>query len=91
MTGLARALHYLNIALFLAIVGSGLVAYFGQRNPPAQLIALAVAIVGPLEDILKKKVRRGEPVPDKPAVEVVDKATSAAFLALLVWVVFIAR
>lgn len=85
MKTLARILHLLNVALFIGIVWIGLQRFLAGRNPPSQLIALAVAIVGPLEDYLKKLVRRGKPPQEEPAVEVVDKVTSALFLALLLW------
>lgn len=81
-----RILHVLNVALFVAIVWTGAQRFLEQRDPPSQLIALAVAIVGPLEDYLKKLVRRGTPFQEEPAVEIVDKGTSAVFLALLLWV-----
>jgi len=86
MSALRRTLHVLNVALFLVIAWIGVQRLLAHRDPPAQLIALAVAIVGPLEDYLKKLVRRGQPSQEEPAVEIVDKATSAAFLALLLWV-----
>jgi hypothetical protein len=75
-----------NIVLFIVLVGIGLQRFLSGQNPPSQLIVLAVAVVGPLEDYLKKRVRRGAPPREEPAVEIVDKATSAVFLLLLVWV-----
>lgn len=89
MGGLRRILHVVNVVLFIGIAWIGLQRFLAQRDPPAQLIALAVAIVGPLEDYFKKWVRRGKPPQEEPAVEVVDKATSAVFLALLLWVLIL--
>ena len=89
MKSVARILHLLNLAFFLGLVWIGIQRYLTGQSPPSQLIVLAVAIVGPLEDILKKWVRRGKPPQEEPAVEVVDKATSAIFLALLLWVLLL--
>jgi len=89
MKTLARILHLVNVVLFVGIAWIGLQRFLTGRNPPSQLIALAVAIVGPLEDYLKKWVRQGKPPLEEPAVEVVDKATSALFLALLLWVLIL--
>jgi hypothetical protein len=89
MTDLRRILHALNVVFFIGIAWIGVQRFLAQQNPPAQLIALAVAIVGPLEDYLKKWVRRGKPPQEEPAVEVVDKGTSAIFLALLLWVLIL--
>jgi hypothetical protein len=86
MTTALRVLHVLNVAFFVGIAWVGLQRFFAHTNPPSQLIALAVSIVGPLEDYLKTRVRRGTPTEEEPAVQVVDKATSAIFLALLLWV-----
>lgn len=82
----ARILHIINVILFIGISWIGLQRFLSGQNPLSQLLVLAVAIVGPLEDYLKKQVRVGKPPLEEPAVEVVDKATSAAFLALLLWV-----
>lgn len=89
MRSLVQVFHFLNVVLFVAIGWIGLQRYLAGQNPPSQLIALGVAIVGPLEDYLKKLVRRGKPTPEEPAVEVMDKATSALFLALLLWVLIL--
>ena len=86
MKAVARVLHLANVVLFIGIAWIGFQRYQTGQNQPVQLIALAVAVVGPVEDLLKKRVRRGKPSPEEPAVEVVDKATSAIFLALLLWV-----
>ena len=89
MKTIARILHLLNAAFFVGIIGVGLQRFLAQKDPPSQLIALAVAIVGPLEDYVKALVRRGKPTQDEPAVEIVDKSTSALFLALLLWVLLL--
>jgi hypothetical protein len=86
MKTLIRILHLLNVVFFIGIIWIGLQRFLEHENLLSQLIALAVAIVGPLEDYFKKLVRRGKPSQEEPAVEAVDKATSALFLALLVWV-----
>ena len=89
MNLLPRILHLLNVVLFIGIAWTGFQRFLAHQDPPSQLIALAVAIVGPLEDYLKKWVRRGTPSQEEPAVEIVDKATSAVFLALLLWVLIL--
>lgn len=86
MKAIVRVLHLLNVAFFIGIVWIGLRKFLAGTDSPSQLIALAVAIVGPLEDYLKARVRRGKPAEEESAVQIVDKATSAAFLALLLWV-----
>jgi hypothetical protein len=67
------------------VIGYGLARYVGGRSLPLLLISLSVIIVGPLEDVLKGWVRRRTKAPEEPTVELVDKATSAAFLILLFW------
>jgi hypothetical protein len=86
---LAQILHVSNVVLFIGIIWMGMQRFLEGQNPLSQLIALGVAIVGPLEDYLKKLVRRGKPSHEETAVEVVDKATSAFFLALLLWVLIL--
>ncbi|MDR7518082.1 MAG: hypothetical protein QN131_02205 [Armatimonadota bacterium] len=87
MNTVARILHLINLMLFLGLLWIGAQRYLTGQSPLSQVIVLAVGVVGPLEDILKGRVRRGPPPLEEAAVVVVDKATSAVFLALLLWVV----
>jgi predicted PurR-regulated permease PerM len=74
-----------------AVIVYGLNRYFQDSNLPALLIAIAVVIVGPLEDFLKKRMRKKAGVREEPAVELVDLTTSLAFLILLVFAIFLGR
>lgn len=52
------------------------------------LIALAVLIVGPVEDLLKSLARHARGEPARTAwTALVDQATSLAFLLLLGWTI----
>lgn len=73
----------------LAVIGYGIARYFQQRNIPSLLIALAVVIVGPLEDVLKGWVRRKTRVEEEPLAKIVDLSTSVTFLILLLVVVYL--
>ncbi|MDR7522823.1 MAG: hypothetical protein QN168_10200 [Armatimonadota bacterium] len=87
MNSVARILHLINLILFLGLLWVGMQRYLTGESPLSQVMVLAVGVVGPLEDILKGRVRRGPPPAEEAAVVVVDKATSAVFLALVLWVV----
>jgi hypothetical protein len=87
MKRVTTVLHYGNIALFVWLIVRALF----NANLPSWLIAAGILAVGPLEDPLKDRVRRGPRPKDTPAVDVVDKATSAVLLALLVWVLYLIR
>lgn len=73
----------------ILLVYGGLFRGLGQRNLLAFLIALAVFIVGPTEDRLKKRLRKGKAPEDEPACQVVDQATSVAFVVLLLIVIIL--
>lgn len=85
---MARLIHVLNVLGF--VLGAVVVLYGGlrfltQQWLPGLLVALAVVIVGPLEDLLKGWAgRQGATEADRENMRlVVDRATSAAFLVLL--------
>jgi len=81
ITVLTTAGNVVGAALILA----GVVRFVANRSVPALLIALAVLIVGPGEDGLRRWVR-SRAVSEEAAEEaetVVDRATSLAFLVLL--------
>jgi hypothetical protein len=87
MERLIKALHYTNLVLFVWLIARGL----ANRNLPSWLIVIGILVVGPLEDPLKNWVRKGPAPKDTPAVQLVDKATSAVLLACLVWVAYLIR
>jgi hypothetical protein len=72
-----------NVLGVILLVYGGLYRGIAQRNLPAFLIALSVFMVGPVEDRLKKRLRKGKAPEDEPACQVVDQATSVAFVLLL--------
>ena len=85
---LTRILIYAGWALGAAVILYGIWRYWKERTLSALLISLAVLIAGPLEDALKAWVRRERRLgKEKPAVALVDAATSVAFLVLLLWTI----
>jgi hypothetical protein len=83
------ALHYLNLALAAAVLGKGFLACPASPDRTVVLlITSAVAIVGPIEEGLVWLVRRRHPAPPEPRVALVDKVTSALFLALVLAAIF---
>jgi hypothetical protein len=73
----------------IAVIAYGVWRYLAVGNVPSLLISVAVVIVGPLEEVLKRWVRRGPKAPAEPAVELVDQAPSVAFLILLLVVLYL--
>jgi|SRR5690606_36332530 len=68
-----------------ALILGGAVRFLASGSVPALLIALAVLVVGPGEDMLKRWVR-GRAVSQEEAAQwetLVDRATSLIFLVLL--------
>ena len=86
-----KGLTLLGNVLGTIVVVSGLIRYFFEGQTVGILIALAIVIVGPLEDVLKRKVRN-HPGGEKGEAwaTVVDLMTSMAFIVLLGLVVLIA-
>lgn len=85
---LTRLLIYAGWALGAAVIFYGIWRFWKEHSLPALLIALAVLIAGPLEDVLKAWVRRERRLgKENPAVALVDAATSVAFLVLLLWTI----
>jgi len=75
-----------------AVILYGLAVFLSAGILPALLVALAVVIAGPLEDVLKGWVRRRKQLePEEPLVRNVDLTTSLVFLALLLWGLFLIR
>lgn len=76
-------LRGINLVAGLGVIVYGVFRWVAHGNVPAGLIALAVLVVGPLEDALKRKVHTAMGLVPATAVELVDQATSAVFLVLL--------
>jgi hypothetical protein len=77
-------LHYLNLALAAAVLWKGFFACPASPDRTAVLlITWAVAIVGPIEEVLVWLVRRRRPAPSQPQITLADKITSATFLTLV--------
>jgi hypothetical protein len=87
MKRLITVLHYTNVVLFIWLIVRAVL----NANLPSWLIAIGILAVGPLEDPLKNWVRKGPAPQDTPAVDLVDKATSAVLLVLLVWTLYLIR
>ena len=85
MQRLNHWLNVLSIILGAAVTLYGFFLFFSERALPPLLVALAVLIVGPLEDRLKARVARSSATQEEKAArtDLADKATSAAFLLLL--------
>jgi hypothetical protein len=63
----------------------GVVRFVAAESVPALLIAIAILVVGPGEDVLQRWARRTGATPTEGELRatVVDRATSLAFLVLL--------
>ena len=87
-----RPLTTIGSVLGAAVIAYGLYVYFAAGLLPGLLVAVAILIVGPGEDLLQAWVRRTAPTPAEGEVRatVVDRVTSIAFLLLLAWVVYAA-
>ncbi|MDQ7859139.1 MAG: hypothetical protein QN174_13150 [Armatimonadota bacterium] len=89
MATILTGLHYLNLALAAAVLWKG---FFGCPASPDRfavlLIAWAVAIVGPIEEVLVWLVRRRHPASPEPRIALADKVTSALFLTLVLLAFF---
>lgn len=84
MATILAVLHSLNLALAAAVLWKGFFACPASPDRTAVLLVTwAVAIVGPIEEVLVWLLRRRHPAPPEPQVALVDKVTSAAFLALV--------
>lgn len=86
-----KRLTWLGNLIGTVVVIWGLIRFFGESKTSGLLIALAIVIVGPLEDILKRRVRNRPGGEEGEAwATVVDLVTSIAFLVLLGFVVWLA-
>jgi len=93
---LERTIRALTAAGTLAGIGVivyGLALFLAAGSIPALLVAVSVLIVGPVEDVLQNIARQR--VADRKAQEawvvLVDRATSLAFLVLLLLTLYSIR
>lgn len=85
MQGWIRGLTTAGTVLGALVVLYGIVLSVTTRTLPGLLIAVAILIVGPGEDVLQAWVRRRAATPEggEAWATIVDRATSLAFLVLL--------
>jgi hypothetical protein len=90
MERVTQGLKVLGWVLGGIVIVYGVARFVAAGAVPALLIALAVMIVGPLEDLLKAAVRRQAAPPEQKErlVQLMDQATSAAFLILLILAIY---
>lgn len=91
---LLKLLKIANHLLGTAVVTTSLYSYLLTRNNIPLYIALAIIIVGPVEDLLNSYIHRSPsmaPATKAQYVEIVDNLTSLLFLVLLGLVVEEAR
>jgi hypothetical protein len=80
-----RALTTAGTVLGVLVIAYGVVTFALAGSLAALLIAVAIVVVGPGEDALQAWVRRRAATPEQgeAAATIVDRATSVAFLLLL--------
>lgn len=67
----------------------GLIRFFAEGHLNGLFIALAIIVVGPVEDLLQQRVRNNPGGPKGEAwVKIIDLTTSITFLVLLGCVLF---
>ena len=82
MTTIIRILRVLAWISGIALIAVGLWAFFAKGAVVPLLIVVALVVVGPVEDILKKRLRLPGVDPDTTRA-LVDQATSLGFILLL--------
>jgi uncharacterized Tic20 family protein len=83
-----RLLRYLNYIFGTLVLVIGLIGFIIYRSLPALLLAIALAAVGPVEDILSKKLHLPGVDPAQTK-ELVNQGTSLTFVVLLLVVILI--
>jgi hypothetical protein len=80
-----RSLTTVGNVLGAAVIVFGIATFVRDGALAGLLIAIAIIIVGPGEDVLQAWVRRTatDPAVGEELAEIVDRATSVAFLVLL--------
>jgi hypothetical protein len=80
-----RSLTMLGNVLGVAVILLGIFTFVSSGAVAGLLIAIAIIVVGPGEDLLQAWVRRTAPDPatGEERATIVDRATSVVFLVLL--------
>jgi uncharacterized Tic20 family protein len=88
MTVTIRWLRYLNYFFGSLVMIAGILGFVFYNSIPALLLAFALAAVGPIEDILNKKLKLSgiDPAQTK---ELVNQGTSLTFVIILLIVIFL--
>jgi hypothetical protein len=91
MNDLNKGLTTAGTVIGVLVILYALARYLQAGSFPALLIALAILIVGPGEDLLERWVRRTAPTPEDGEARAitVDRVTSIVFLVLLGGVVYL--
>lgn len=89
MDRIIKVLRILNYIFGTVVLLAGFLGFIFYRSPIPLLLALALTAVGPLEDILNKKVHlsRIDPLKTK---DLVNQSTSLTFVILLLASILIA-
>lgn len=86
MERITRVLHLLGFAAGAAVIAFGLARGLIDGATGPLLIALAVVVVGPVEDGLNRLTRHAPSEASQKAwITLIDRATSLIFLLLLAW------
>jgi hypothetical protein len=88
MENIVRWLRYLNYLFGIAVLIAGLLGFFFFGSVISLLLAIALAAVGPIEDILNKHLhlKNVDPALTK---ELVNQSTSLTFVLILLSVILI--
>jgi hypothetical protein len=83
-----RWLKYFNYFFGICLLIAGLYGFLFRNSITALLLALALAVVGPIEDILNKKLRLPNVDPAQTK-ELVNQSTSLLFIIILLVVILL--
>ena len=88
MKTLVLVLRILNYISGAALILIGIGAFVLYRSSVPFLIALALIIVGPVEDLLERYLKLPGVEPEQTKT-LIDQSTSLAFILLLLWAMLI--
>jgi len=88
MKTVLQVLRILNYIFGAALILIGIGAFILSRASVPFLIALALIIVGPVEDLLERYFKLPR-VEQKQTKTLIDQSTSLAFILLLLWAMLI--
>lgn len=89
MNKIIMVLRVLNYLIGTTVLVVGFLSFLLYRSPVPLLLALALTAVGPVEDILNKKLHLSNIDPSKTK-EIVNQSTSLTFVILLLAAILIA-